>query len=1279
MGGWDAIYLQIPIDSYWQVSIRFVYGFALRDMHNNHLRNQHPTSPAAPASPASLPLLPSLPHPSLSLDATNLVPKFAPPAPPVPPAPPASPTSPSPDKKRPCLRLSSLIGLSLFSLGQSPIALAQITPDASLGTESSRVHSNGATDQLDGGAVRGENLFHSFEAFNVGQGRQVYFVNPDGVERIFSRVTGQSRSDILGTLGVSGSADLFLLNPNGVVFGPNARLDVNGSFLVSSGDRIRFSNGFEFSAENPQAPPLLTIQTPIGLQYGANPGPIRVEGAGNNLRINSDGIVQRENRPVGLQAPSGETLALVGGEVSLVGGNLTAAGGRIELGGVAGDSTVTLTPDEHGWRLGYDEVRDFHNVGLSEGASVDASGLEAGAVQVRGRSILLQDGSALLSGTLGSSSGARLTLRAEETIELSGANANGLFSLARADVYPGAAGNAGDLTVETGRLNLRDGARISASTFGEGNSGALTIRAAEAVELSGLDRDGNSSFLLARVNSGATGNAGNITIETGRLILRDGGRVSASVNSQGNGGALTIRATELVELSGADGKGISSRFLTRVNPGAAGNAGDLTIETSRLILRDGALLSASVTGRGQGGDVTIRAREQVELSGVRQSGSSSRINTQVNSGATGAAGDLTIETGRLILRDGGRISASTFGRGNSGALIIRAAESVELSGTDGDGDSSQLQSRVNPAAAGKAGDLTIQTGRLILRDGALVSSSTSGAGDGGALTIWAAESVELSGTDGNGDSSRLRSRVNSAAAGEAGDLTIQTGRLILRDGASISASTSGRGDGGVLTIRAAESVELSGVASDGDSSRIATQVNSNAAGNAGDLTIETGRLIFRDGAFVSASTFGEGHGGNLTVRATDSVELTGREPLPDEDPSRLVTQVNRGAAGNAGNLTIETGRLILQDGALVSASTAGSGNGGTLTINAAESVELSGVSQDGDPSSLRTQVRSGATGNAGALLIETGRLVLQDGGLVLSETEGNGAAGDLTVQAADLVMVADNSILSAQTTGGGEVGKLTVTTDQLVVRDGGELQVSGKGAFPAGTLTVNADTILLLNQARLSAETETGAQGDIVLQAQDIVLRNGGRITTDATGSATGGDITLTLDGSLVLLDNSAIVARAEAGTGGNIRITARGLFLSPDSQIDASSQLGIDGVVNISTPEIDPTQGTVDLPETPVNPQLDQRCQAGGDPSTSRFVSTGRGGLPPSPEGPLSSSGIWEDVRPPVQTDTPTVNGDASGAPGLESILEAQGWRLNQQGEVVLVADAQSERTCGG
>jgi filamentous hemagglutinin family protein len=133
-------------------------------------------------------------------------------------------------------------------------------------------------DQINGGATRGTNLFHSFQEFNVSEGRSAYFTNPAGIENILTRVTGTNPSNILGTLGVSGgNANLFLINPNGIIFGPNARLDVGGSFVASTASSIKFADGTEFSAVNPSAPPLLTISVPIGLQFNGTEGDIVVQ------------------------------------------------------------------------------------------------------------------------------------------------------------------------------------------------------------------------------------------------------------------------------------------------------------------------------------------------------------------------------------------------------------------------------------------------------------------------------------------------------------------------------------------------------------------------------------------------------------------------------------------------------------------------------------------------------------------------------------------------------------------------------------------------------------------------------------------------------------------------------------------------------------------------------------------------------------------------------------------------------------------------------------------
>ncbi|NER83334.1 MAG: filamentous hemagglutinin N-terminal domain-containing protein, partial [Leptolyngbya sp. SIO1D8] len=204
--------------------------------------------------------------------------------------------------------LTELVSGNFFSIQP---ALAQLIPDDTLGVESTVVTSSIETDnvlveQIEGGATRGSFLFHSFFDFNIAENQQVYFANPNGIDHILTRITGLSSSNIFGTLGVSGEADLFLLNPNGVIFGPNVQLDIRGSFLVSTADSFNLGNAAEFSATDPQAPPLLIVDVPVGLQYGAltqgditNAGILQV---GQNLVISADNIVSTGQ----LLAPHGE-------------------------------------------------------------------------------------------------------------------------------------------------------------------------------------------------------------------------------------------------------------------------------------------------------------------------------------------------------------------------------------------------------------------------------------------------------------------------------------------------------------------------------------------------------------------------------------------------------------------------------------------------------------------------------------------------------------------------------------------------------------------------------------------------------------------------------------------------------------------------------------------------------------------------------------------------------------------------------------------------------------
>ncbi|MEM9009503.1 MAG: filamentous hemagglutinin N-terminal domain-containing protein, partial [Cyanobacteria bacterium P01_F01_bin.86] len=210
-----------------------------------------------------------------------------------------------------------LLFLPLLVLWPQGAAIAQIVPDNTLPGENSVVSPGAETGirpnvVIEGGAQRDTTLFHSFERFNVNPGQQVRFSNSSLVERIFSRVTGGQVSRINGLLGVNGLADLFFLNPNGVIFGPNVELDVSGSFVVMTGDRILFNNGIQFSAVNPEAPPLLTITSPIGVQFGATPQPIQVNGA----------LI--DGRP-------GDSFIGIGGNVTLDDTTIRMPGGQIIL------------------------------------------------------------------------------------------------------------------------------------------------------------------------------------------------------------------------------------------------------------------------------------------------------------------------------------------------------------------------------------------------------------------------------------------------------------------------------------------------------------------------------------------------------------------------------------------------------------------------------------------------------------------------------------------------------------------------------------------------------------------------------------------------------------------------------------------------------------------------------------------------------------------------------------------------------------------------------------
>ncbi len=732
-------------------------------------------------------------------------------------------------------------------------ASAQIVPDTTLPSNSA-VNQIGSIDQITGGTTAGNNLFHSFQQFSVLTGKTAFFNNSLNIKNIITRVTGQSISNIDGIIRANGTANLFLINPNGITFGSNAQLNIGGSFIGSTAQSLRFADGTEFSAVAPQTS-LLTVSAPLGLQYGSNPSPIIVQGPGNSLGYDPVTFeTDRSLRPPGLQVQPGQTLALIGGDLNLQGGNLTAEEGRIELGSVRGGGVVTLIPTNPGWTMSYAGIQRFGNINLSQAASADVSGNGAGEIRVQGQQLSVTDGSALLALTLGNTIGKGITIKTTEAVEVLSAS-NDFVSSILTDANATAIAQGGNLTIETPYLHVADGGQISAATFGAGSAGNLTVKA-QTVELAGGIAGFASSGLFTNVNFGS-GQGGQLTIKADQLRVVDGAQIAASTFDAGNAGSVNVQA-KVVELTGGlAGLGASGIFAATVF--GSGNGGNVSITADQLQVSNGARVSVNTFTAGTAGNLNVKA-QSLELTGTSTGGIASGLFAQVDAAATGNGGTLTVAADHLRVAGGAAIAASTFGAGNAGNVGI-TAQTIELTGGSQTSPSG-LFTTVESGATGNGGNLTIRATRLSVTDGAQVASRTSGAGNAGTLTV-SAQDVELLGQNQQGRSGLFASAIAGTGAG--GDLTISANRLMVRDGATISVSNfpssnnaqtaPGTGSVGNLQIGTTLLQLDNG----------ATLTANSAGGNQGNIILNSKLITLRRGSAIATNALGSATGGNISI------------------------------------------------------------------------------------------------------------------------------------------------------------------------------------------------------------------------------------------------------------------------------------------------------------------------------------------------------------------------------------------------------------------------------
>lgn len=602
-----------------------------------------------------------------------------------------------PDTPIRSLVLPALVALPLLVLA-SP-GRSQIVPDSTLPVNSA-VTTDGTTFTIDGGTAAGTNLFHSFDRFDLPTGTRALFNNTPTVENILTRVTGASASNIDGTLAANSTANLFFINPNGITFGPNASLDIGGSFVASSADAIEFADGGFFSTIETTVDPLLAISVPVGLQFGSAPGTLV-----NRSVVTSPTGIPSEPEPgaiVGLQVEPGNTLALVGGDVTLEGGYLTAPAGRIELGSTGPGSRVGLAAVSEGFDLTYDTVSNFGNVQMAGGSIIDVSGEPSGTVEVSAGQFQMLPVSKIVGINFGSRRGGAIRLQGSEAVELIGSGdlgtdvsaiifatdldrranspANGVYSIASAE------GQGGEIAIDAPRFVVGDSAFIYAANLSSGRGGDITIDADDSADVF------DTQILVDQQAPDTNGgDSGDLTLNTAQLRL-DEATIAANVNGEGQGGVLSVSASESIEMIGrrlvilrdpADGSffGASVTSLNASVTSGGGSAGELRVSTQRLTLRDGAAFFANSAGEGQPGNAIINATESVELIGTTtdrfEFPSSIQVGTFRNLPVLRDGGNVIINTGSLILQDGGLVSAGTVSPGLGGSIEVNA-DRIEL-------------------------------------------------------------------------------------------------------------------------------------------------------------------------------------------------------------------------------------------------------------------------------------------------------------------------------------------------------------------------------------------------------------------------------------------------------------------------------------------------------------------------------------------------------------------------------------------------------------------------
>jgi filamentous hemagglutinin family protein len=1075
-----------------------------------------------------------------------------------------------------------------------PRAAAQhIVTDGSLGKAGPVPGAPNYMITADLGKQIGSNLFHSFSQFNLSStpAESATFSGPAGISNVISRVTGGASSVDGAIRSAITGANLYLINPNGIIFGQHATVNISGSFHASTADYLKMSDGTLFQATNPggSTAPANTIITATPAAFGfltTAPAKITVNGSGadpNNL----------------FGVPTGQTLGLVGGPVTITGGTLRAPAGTIHITGATGMGEVPINPTDASAL----PVTSFAPVDIKSSGSTRSLLTASNAAGATGRggsvfirsSALTIDSSTIAANNSGSGPGGQIVLRGDNQVTLS--NTAMLGNFAQVQAFANSSGSGASVSISTAPAGVVqiDGYTVSSLTTSAaanaGPGGAISIIAGQLALHNGANVLAGSCVATAAADCGtgsgpAAGAGGPITVSAGSLTIDSGAELATVAKGTGNAGNISVMVSGPVAidigatLSTVDGIGslaqsrgdagnvtLSAAALTLTRnglvssqsmSGALGNSGNVSVEVSGMLSIDGSGGNSTPMGpiptgirgntlsSGHGGDVMVNAGRIAITGGACAVGGgtcSGIIASEVNPGASGAGGNVTVAAGSINITGSGKISTSTFGAGNSGRLGVSVADGLAIDGANAPGSSTGIFSQANARSTGNAGIVGVDAGSISVINGGTISGGTFGPGNGGSVAVTTAGELAIDGSLTPGSFTGISSQANKGSTGNAGPISISAGSISLANQGQIFSLSLGSGNPGEITV------------------------------NAGALSIASNSVIGSPVVGSPTST-GSGKGGSVSLRIDGQLTIDGA----GGDPIFFtgITAQSQSAA-DAGSIGIAAGSLSIAHNGAISSNTFGSGSGGSVSVTVAGQLLIDATTAASSLTGIATNSEFGSTGNAGDVIVNAGRLSLVNGGAISSSairadnnmpaSSGNG--GSVTVNVAGLLsMTGSGARIATETQPGttGNAGSVAVSAPQITITSGAEIASTTAGTGAGGTVAVTTPGSLALGGgAQIAASAigpNSGPGGSVTVTANTLTVQGSAQIASSTAGPGKGGDVDVVVASGIVLPDPGPQITARSTGSGdaGSVTVSALRLQLGNGAAISTDAKSSANG-----------------------------------------------------------------------------------------------------------------------